>query len=199
MVGKEHKKRTTERKRDAEGKFAKSFNIVPAIVGIALIAFGGILVSTWFVMQNHFIKYYYERQDMIVISFPIVRKLREQEKILSPLADDEGVDFTDEEVLERADNTIILKGVYMLESTSGKNDGCKEDGLINGFGYRQNSSEFKCYKDFRSVVQKVDDWYTTRLEENGGNIAEALCYYNKGYANMGTCEYSQNFLKVLEL
>ena len=116
---------------------------------------------------------------------------------LSPWVEDGGSNMTEEEVLATMENPLILKVVRMLESTGGVNDGCEEDGLVNGFGYRQNSSEFRCYKDFRSVAKKVDDWFTERLDYNNNHLPEALCYYNKGIAGQMTCDYSQGFLGLL--
>lgn len=104
---------------------------------------------------------------------------------------------TDKEIMAQYELNLALNGVYMLESTMGKNDSCKEKGLFNGYGYRQNSSENKCYESFEKVTEKVNEWLEERLAYNNNNLAEALCYYNTGIAGQDSCKYSENFLIVL--
>lgn len=188
--------------RDKKGKFVSSNKhsvLIYTLIGI-LIVYGLVSLSlaVWLIVQNHFAKWMYVEQKAVSLQWPVRKVEREQSNILSPwVEDDEGVSMTPEELMERSDNPVVLRGVRLLESSGGNNDGCKDDGLVNGFGFRQNSGENKCYRDFRSVVNKVDEWYNIRLEENGNNIAEALCYYNTGIPNQSTCTYSQNFLIVL--
>lgn len=104
---------------------------------------------------------------------------------------------TDMEIIEGYKLAPFIKGIYFLESTSGKNDWCKSSGQFNGFGYRQNSHEKKCYKDFESVTDEVNEWLEDRLSTNGNDIVEAVCYYNTGYSGKAWCEYSQNFLSFV--
>ena len=104
---------------------------------------------------------------------------------------------TEQETIEKYKLQPILDTVYFLESTAGKNDGCKDEGKFNGFGYRQHNSEWKCYDTFEEVVAVVNDWFEGRLGENGNNIMEAVCYYNTGVQNQLTCEYGQNFMSVI--
>ena len=104
---------------------------------------------------------------------------------------------TEDEIFDQYRLAPILRSVYFLESTSGKNDACKEEGKINGFGYRQNGSEWKCYGSFEEVVEIVNVWFEDRLSTNGNNMVEAACYYNTGVANQPTCEYGQNLVSVI--
>lgn len=104
---------------------------------------------------------------------------------------------TDMEIIEEYYLAPVLKSVYFLESTSGKNDGCKDKGLVNGYGYRQNSFEFKCYGDFSEVTDRVNSWFVERLSTNGNNVIEAVCYYNTGVPHQSSCTYSQNFASVI--
>ena len=105
--------------------------------------------------------------------------------------------LTDIEVIEQYHLSPALKTIYFLESTSGKNDFCKESGKFNGYGYRQNSFEKKCYDTFEQVTDKVNEWLEDRLATNGNNLVEAICFYNKGIQGLEVCDYSINFMGVL--
>ena len=104
---------------------------------------------------------------------------------------------TKEKTMEDYRLAPVLETIYFLESTSGQNDGCKDEGKFNGFGYRQHNSEWKCYDTFGEVVEVVNIWFEERLSVNGNNIMEAVCLYNTGIPNQMTCEYGQNFLGVI--
>lgn len=105
--------------------------------------------------------------------------------------------LTDMQILDQYKLAPYLKSIYMLESTKGKNDWCKEQGKFNGFGYRQNTREKKCFDSFDKVAGFVNEWLEDRLSTNGNDIIEAVCYYNQGIAGMSSCTYSQNFVSVL--
>jgi hypothetical protein len=87
----------------------------------------------------------------------------------------------------------IADKIYTLESSGGKNDGCRDMGLFNGYGYRQNSFEHVCYGSHEEVRSHVIAW----LEQNikGGDIERALCKYNRGINEAG-CTYSMNYLTL---
>lgn len=85
----------------------------------------------------------------------------------------------------------IADYIYLKESTSGKNDGCRRLGLYNGYGFRQNSFEWVCYRSHEEVRALVIEWLTKNIKE--GNIEEALCYYNEGRRNNG-CRYTLNYV-----
>lgn len=102
--------------------------------------------------------------------------------------------LTEEEVFAQYKLAPLLKTVYFLESTSGKNDSCKSEGKYNGYGYRQNTFEWKCFNSFEEVTEYVNAWYEERLKENGNNIVEAVCYYNSGIAGQKSCKYSDNMI-----
>jgi len=88
---------------------------------------------------------------------------------------------SDESIIKGKKNGEILWRVYTLESSKGKNDGCKLHGKFNGFGYRQNTRESRCYEFFEEVVYEVDIWFEQKLQTY--NLAEALCGYNLGFQN----------------
>lgn len=194
-VGQEHKKRIKERKKETKN----SINSGPIIAGLVVIAIGMLIVRLFFGVQAHFKRYVYYTQSIMPCSFqsPLARRLHTEMETLSPSAEDNWVNMTEEELLNSAKNSLILRVIYVLESTEGKNDGCKEYGTINGLGYAQHSEEFRCYDTFARVVRDADQWFVERMAENGNKLAEALCYYNTGTPGLHTCEYSQNFLNAL--
>jgi len=91
----------------------------------------------------------------------------------------------------------IVNAVHLLESSGGKNDGCKKKGLINGYGYAQHGSGdvWTCFKSHAQVRALVEQWYEKRVPELG--LSTALCYYNTGH-KLQDCTYYRNFLKVVE-
>jgi hypothetical protein len=109
----------------------------------------------------------------------------------------EEVALTDVELIGQYRLAPVIKTVYFLESTSGKNDGCRDEGKFNGFGYAQNTAVWKCYDTFKEVADRVNEWFEDRLGSNGNNLVEAACFYNKGIQGMRVCDYSENFMSVL--
>jgi len=109
----------------------------------------------------------------------------------------ESVTLTDTQVIEQYRLAPVLKSIYFLESTSGKQDGCREQGKFNGFGYGQSSSTWKCYDTFEQVTLRVNEWLEDRLATNGNNVIEAICFYNRGIQGMNVCDYSENFASVI--
>lgn len=102
------------------------------------------------------------------------------------------------ESIKNADNAEILWQVYKLESSRGKNDGCRNRGLYNGFGYGQPDSAMAdgtgaCFETFEEVVDKVDNWFTRQLKTK--TLPEALCFYNTGKAESGCTYYTDKYLK----
>ena len=88
----------------------------------------------------------------------------------------------------------ILKNIYTLESSRGRNDSCKEQGKFNGFGYGQNSTVWNCFDTFEEVATKVNAWFTKRFNE-GYTEAEAISYYNTGIRQMNS-KYYQAYLAL---
>lgn len=89
----------------------------------------------------------------------------------------------------------LVKAIYVLESSGGKNDGCVRDGRgVNGFGYRQNKREFVCFDSHERVEGLVTRWVEDKLEKNY-TIPELLCYYNQG-ERVKMCPYYNNYLKL---
>lgn len=84
----------------------------------------------------------------------------------------------------------IADRIYTLESSNGKNDGCRKQGLYNGYGFRQNSREFMCYASPDEVRGHVITWLLQNIKD--GNVEQALCYYNRGIRETG-CTYAVNY------
>ena len=91
-------------------------------------------------------------------------------------------------------NTEILKRVYQLESSGGKNDSCRDQGKFNGYGYGQSTFVWNCFDTLDEVTGKVDAWFTKKFNE-GYSLSEALCYYNTGYRT-SDCTYYQKYLSL---
>jgi len=134
----------------------------------------------------------HEYQSPIVFQMPWYEV---EPTILSPYSD--LPIKTEEEIMAQYKLAPVLRSIYFLESTAGENDGCKAEGKINGFGYRQHNSEWKCYNTFEEVVEVVNIWFEERLSMNGNDIAEAVCLYNTGVPHQSSCVYSQNFMSVI--
>ena len=120
-------------------------------------------------------------QTPIIVQSPIFRL--HPEVLISPLASKSAK-------LGTFDVGKIADKIYTLESSGGKNDSCRNLGLYNGYGYRQNSFEWICYKSHEEVRQHVINWLTQNIKD--GNIEQALCLYNKGLNQTG-CTYAMNF------
>lgn len=118
-----------------------------------------------------------------------------EKEVISPIS---GVSVkTEQEIFNQYPLEPMLKTIYFLESTEGKNDGCREQGKFNGFGYAQSDHTWQCFDSFEDVVKEVNDWYVERLGVNGNDVVEAVCYYNTGVPNQNTCVYAENFMNVV--
>ena len=126
----------------------------------------------------------YSIQSPIIIRSPLVP--RNRDVIVSPVGkkDKTGYIFNVGAIADK---------IYTLESSNGKNDGCNNLGLFNGYGYRQNSFEHICYGSHEEVRQLVINWLEKHIKE--GNITQALCLYNQGL-NENSCTYAVNYLSL---
>jgi len=88
----------------------------------------------------------------------------------------------------------IVKKIYFLESTNGKYDSCLAKGLKNGYGFRYNSHEQKCFKDHKEVRTLVERWIEDK-QNRDWTIQELTCYYNTGL-RINNCPYYENFKKL---
>lgn len=93
-------------------------------------------------------------------------------------------------IIESQKHSSILMKVYTLESSKGKNDGCKYQEKVNGYGYGQNTAVWNCFSTFKEVTKKVNEWFEHQLETK--TLAQALCYYNTGKAT-SSCEYYKKY------
>ena len=87
----------------------------------------------------------------------------------------------------------IVDKVYILESSGGKNDDCKQQGLVNGYGFRINKFEHHCYQTKAEVEKEVAAWFTKNLQNK--TLAESLCYYQSGIITRD-CEYARKFERL---
>jgi hypothetical protein len=99
------------------------------------------------------------------------------------------VALTDEQLVKSQKHGDELWTIYMLESTRGKNDGCKQDGQFGGFGV-MSLGKPACYDTFQLAVERASYWYEkVRL---GNTLDEALCIWNLGI-KQPQCRYSQTY------
>jgi len=82
--------------------------------------------------------------------------------------------------------------MFILESSGGKYVNCPA-GTYNGYGYRQNKREWKCFPTQAEVVGYVKELMAERIKSMG--LPTALCYYQSGH-KVSNCEYYRKFLKL---
>lgn len=124
----------------------------------------------------------YGLQSPVVLRSPIYQK--QHEVIVSPTKAGKDKSSAVFNVGDIADK------IYTLESSNGKNDGCRKLGLYNGYGFAQNSSTWNCYGSHEEVRQLVITWLTNHIKD--GDVETALCLYNRGISEKG-CTYAVNF------
>lgn len=84
----------------------------------------------------------------------------------------------------------VLPKIYQLESSSGKNDSCKQKGLVNGYGYAQSTFSWRCYNTKEEVEKEVASWFDHNLKTY--TLAQAVCRYNTGTPSE-TCPYWEKY------
>jgi hypothetical protein len=162
-------------KKSGHGRIKLFFSTLIASAILGIIFFIGYGVYSFFTT--------YGIQSPIVLQSPIYKL--NPGVIITPLATQSGK-ITAVEV----DLGKIADKIYTLESSGGKNDSCKEMGLYNGYGFRQNTQEWVCYKSHAEVRQLVINWLLAHLKDQ--TIEQALCHYNQGTVS-STCTYAMNF------
>lgn len=100
----------------------------------------------------------------------------------------------DRQIIHSYENGPILWRLYRKESSAGKNDGCKDDGKFNGFGYGQHERGWLCFDTFEEVVVAVDSWINKHALEFNSE-AQLYCYYNLGKI-VDDCQYYQDILAL---
>lgn len=88
----------------------------------------------------------------------------------------------------------IVDKIFTLESSRGRQDGCRNQGLYNGYGFRQNTFEHVCYGTQEEVVNLVTNWVTDKRDK-GFSTAEIYCYYNLGIKE-NDCPYYRNAISL---
>ena len=103
------------------------------------------------------------------------------------------IPLTDREVIDKTKHAEVLWKIYGLESTYGKNDGCR----INGNGYAgfgvMSEGKVICYPTFQKAVERAEYW----LVKNGvdKDLASALCVWNTG-VKQPNCKYYQDYISL---
>lgn len=99
------------------------------------------------------------------------------------------------EIINSQKHAKVIWRIYMLESTFGKQDGCKDQGMVNGFGFAIHSSGTRCYSNFADVVADVNAWIDEKYNA-GWSLGTILCYYNRGL-KVNDCPYEQKFFSII--
>ena len=154
----------------------KMFAVGFAVATLATLALTYIIyigfMSAVQIVEPYLYRYELGRMDRIEITFKAV-----------PIADS----------LLAQRNDLVWK-IYGLESSYGKNDGCKRTGKFNGFGYGQHKSGWQCFDSFDEVVAKVHAWIEAK-QLAGYTVPEILCMYNQGI-RVSDCQYYQHYLTM---
>lgn len=88
----------------------------------------------------------------------------------------------------------IVRKIYQLESSSGKNDSCRAKGKFNGYGYAQSIHTWNCYESHEQVKELVTAWVIDK-QNKGYTLNELLCYYNIGIKT-NSCIYVNKFNSI---
>src|SRR5690348_4227672 len=125
-------------KKDKRTKFLFTFSKV--------LFFGSLIFWTGYTTVTYFRNYTWKWQSPIIIKVQTPLVIKHNVEILSPVSSNSasliGQVFADDKPLNVG---AIADKIYQLESSGGKNDGCRKLGLYNGYGFRQNTSEWMCY------------------------------------------------------
>lgn len=85
----------------------------------------------------------------------------------------------------------IADKVAILETSGGKNDKCKREGLgVNPYGYGQQINRYMCFDTDAHVRKVVKEWFADKLKVMTLDVA--LCHYNIG-TKINNCEYAKKF------
>ena len=97
---------------------------------------------------------------------------------------------TEEQIVKEQKYGDELWNIYMLESTRGKNDGCRLSGKgWGGFGV-MGASGPQCYESFAKAVERASYWYEKIRKDN--DLDTSLCIWNLG-VKQPMCRYSQTY------
>ncbi len=194
---KKYKTKTTPRRKSKiKRTIIKTLIFLTLIIGA--LGYGTYKVNEWF--NTHTIKWQSPVQTPIWIE---ERTASGHEAIKEAEAKEinfDGADFIHKTEAVPDPNTEakpalseVVRKVYQLESSGGKNDGCRAKGLYNGYGYGQSTFTWNCFQSHDEVTAKVSSWFETRIPTMG--LSTALCYYNTGH-KVTDCDYYQKYLKL---
>ncbi len=165
------------KKLRAGKKSPKNFFIFAAtIFSICIVLALAYIIHEWYVTHT------FKWQSPIIVQTPLIIKRADVQAIVSPVGK--------KKKLSIFDVGAISDKIYTLESSNGKNDGCRALGLYNGYGWNQNSFTWKCYSSHEQVREMVIAWLEQHIK--AGDIESALCNYNQGKIEQ-SCTYSINY------
>ena len=100
---------------------------------------------------------------------------------------------TEKEIIDGTKHAEVLWKIYGLESTWGKNDGCRTNGEgFAGFGVMYEGKVI-CYPTFEKAVERAEHWLVQLGVDK--DLASALCTWNTG-VKQPNCKYYQSYLSL---
>lgn len=99
---------------------------------------------------------------------------------------------SEKEIIMASKHGEILYKIWGLESSWGRNDGCRDEGKFGGFGI-MSEGKVMCYDTFEKSVERAEYWLTKLGVDK--DMAKALCLWNTGVV-MVNCSYYQAFLTL---
>jgi hypothetical protein len=157
-------------------------------------------IAVAFIVWSYFIAWFnsnYYTQSPVkqwqpVIMPRISKKLTVVPVVLAQTVKPTPAQLTEEQIVKKAKWGDELWNIYMLETTRGKNDGCKHEGRRGGFGV-MSLGEPACYDTFEIAVQRASYWYDKiRSKED---LATSVCIWNTG-TKQPNCMYYQKYLSL---
>ena len=167
---------------------------------------GFFLAVVFFFYSFYKISLWYD-ENRVVFQQPVIVKIqppfriekrekpqeKKQEKPKAREIRKQTLPLSEKEIVLSQKHGEILWKIYGLETSWGKNDYCRKNGLgFGGFGV-MDGSKVVCYPTFQKAVERAEFWLTKNGVDE--DLATALCLWNTGIKQTN-CKYFQNFLNL---
>lgn len=101
---------------------------------------------------------------------------------------------SEKEIILSMKHGNVLWKIYGLETSYGKNDYCRNNGLgYGGFGV-MHAGQIICYDSFAKATERAEYWLTNLGVDK--NLVSALCMWNLGQQGLVNCVYYQHYLSM---
>lgn len=188
---KDVEKTTTKIERKARRTVKK---IAPKFIFISVIA--GIILALYLVTKFNNWSVTHKIRWQIPFRTPVWIEEVKPEKIKVPVIvtpTPTSAPRSEKEIIDSKKHAEVLWKIYGLESTWGKNDGCRLNGKgYGGFGV-MNEGQVICYPTFEKAVERAEYWLISLGVDK--DLATALCTWNTG-VKQPNCHYYQSYLSL---